>query len=187
MQFSKLFLVLSLSGLGMITASAQALTPQQQEKMLQVLRQQMAQQPAKTSNPAAEPRKEEAKPKPAETHPAAQPRVSADEGSTPAQRRALEVLRKAMAEQNAAPTRPSSQPAKASSVEQMPASVPAAKIQASKPAGVSAPTAKSEPAVTRATATTKQEKLAELLEQYRADKISPEQYHRQRSTILQEP
>jgi hypothetical protein len=43
------------------------------------------------------------------------------------------------------------------------------------------------PTTSAKVATTKDEKLAELLRKYKADELSPREYHEQRAKILAEP
>ena len=90
----------------------------------------------------------------------------------------------------AKPQPPTKAPAQAKAADQKPAAAPGpGQPAAAKPA----PTAKNAPAFQPLPVPVlplsgdKQQKLAELLRKYRADEITPEQYHTERAKILAEP
>ena len=115
------------------------------------------------------------------------------QSATPEQQtRALELLRQTISQQHqaaAAPGKPAPQqhaapaapaaPAKPSSASTAVTSKPAPKASPAKPA----PAAPQQPAGPK----TKQQKLQDLLNAYRADKISPPEYQAERAKILAEP
>jgi hypothetical protein len=133
--------------------------------------------------------------------------LHAQQASPEQQNKALELLRQTLAreqtaQQPVAPTKPTA-PAKAASTQNSatpgkpaPATASKKSSSASKPTSTS-----SEPKVTAAPTQpapqtaleqptgpkTKQQRLADLLELYKADKISPAEYHAQRAKILAEP
>lgn len=80
-------------------------------------------------------------------------------------------------------------------IQPAPAAKPATAVTAVTPAPAPASTSMvarqapvmSEPAIAPAFPASKQERLAALLQQYKADQISPQQYHTQRAAIIAEP
>ncbi len=137
-----------------------------------------------------------------ETQPAANvtesPAPTATTSTAPTTAPAVEPAPAVTIQPNTAAARPAPAPAKTSvAKESKPA--PAAKSAAKnneaekKPAKKSSPTATAtttqtpEVVVTPAAPRTKREKLADLLEQYKADKLNPVQYQEERAKILAEP
>jgi hypothetical protein len=217
MQISKLVLAILLSNAGLTVISAQT-TPAQQNRALEVLRQKIAEEKQKAPAPAP------AVTNPGPTAPAkapepkvevpvveekkeATPAKPAEESETPAQKRALEAVRKAL-EQDKASRASSAKPSRSPAVVASPAAIAEPKI-ISKPvttAKEKKPEVKKKPGTasvqkTEAAETTpaapiaeipagpktKQQRLAELLDNYNADKITPQQYHEERAKIVAEP
>jgi hypothetical protein len=175
METSKLSLLLSLAGAAALQLHAQPASPEAQNKALELLRQTISQEPSPT---ASAPQPVVVTPTPAPAVTPAVP-VSGDQ-----QQQALMLLRQTMAQQpeaaappksrashsSAKPAKPKSSGSTSATVKQAPAPDTAAPVQAS-PAGP----------------TTKQQRLADLLEQYRADKLTPAEYQAERARILAEP
>ena len=154
-------LIVASAGLSAVRAQ---MTPADQEKMLEVLRQKVAEERAQTSPTPGVLGSGTAKP------------------SAPAP----VAEKKAVARERATEAPHSTAPAKASARSN---SRPAVKET---PAARTAPpqqqTASTQPPPEQSTGPkTKQERLEALLLLYRADKISPPEYHEQRAKILTEP
>ncbi|MBI4662114.1 MAG: hypothetical protein HY735_25110 [Verrucomicrobia bacterium] len=171
MQTSRLFLAM-IAAAGLPALAAQ-ITPADQEKMLQVLRQKVAEERAKTS-PAPEPSHA---PKPAISAPSAglptrSPLLPSDFDNL------LAVLRQKVDEERAKMTPPSEPVMPKPVADEKPAvAAPVAQIQVTQPP----------PAETPAEPKTKQGRLDALLLIYRADLITPREYHERRAKILAEP
>lgn len=218
MQISKFALTILIASAGLTTSDAQN-TSAQQDKALEILRQKLAEEkqkppastPAKSTVAAPAVKKE---PAPAK---AIQPEVAKEKAASalsvaepidsPAQRRGLEVLRKAMEQEKNAPSKPvkpvkpsspiAAEPKKVSKpVKAEPEIAAEAKEPQPKAKVTAAPVKKTEvkepapaPPVVEAPAgpKTKQQLLADLLEEYKADKISPPQYQELRAKILAAP
>jgi hypothetical protein len=205
MQISKVTLIASLAGALGLELHAQPATAEQQNKAIELLRQTIAQeqkQPS-TSHPAI------SHPLPVGTVPAAEtmitqpttavtsqpaPMVAANPATTDQQQRALALLRQTIAQERANMSQPvatSSTQTSGSSVRPTTKSAkPAPAVQggvaanAGQTGAVSAqPAAPEQPAGPK----TKQQRLMELLDQYKADKLTPAEYHAQRAKILSEP
>jgi hypothetical protein len=144
----------------------------------------------------------------------AAPSKPVEESESPAQRRALEALRKAM-EQDKASRASSTKPPRSPAVKPTPvvaaepkktpkpvktdeaktiaaeAKKPKAKNNASKASVKKTEVVEATPAApvaeTPSGPKTKQQRLVELLEDYKADKITPQEYHEQRAKIVAEP
>lgn len=217
MQISKFALTILIASAGLTTSDAQN-TSAQQDKALEILRQKLAEERQKppVSTPAKSPvaapvvKKEPApvkaiQPEVAKEKAAPAPSV-AEPIDSPAQRRGLEVLRKAMEQDKGAPAKPVkpsspiaaepkkvSKPVKAEPEIAAEAKEPQPKAKAKVTA---APVKKTEvkeptpaPPVVEVPAgpKTKQQLLADLLEEYKADKITPPQYQELRAKILAAP
>lgn len=188
MQTSRFLFTIGIAGAGIVTTCAQNLTPADYDKMVEALRQKVAEERTKTS--AAPELRSLGAPAPAAAMPALEKRMeSAPPPSTaapqisesPEVRRMLEAVRSAVAKERAAdspkmeapaPTRPPT-----------PARPPVKEIPA---ASVTASTAQPAPEP-EAGPKTKQERLSALLLLYRADKLTPQEYHEQRAKLLAEP
>ncbi len=161
MQISTVFLMVSLAGTAALQVHGQTASPELQGKALELLHQTLAQerQPATAVIPVGQP-------------------VSADQ-----QQRALQLLREKTSEPLAATDAVPAKSAPASK-SQKPAKASSAKPASASPTGaIAAPTAPEPSTISKG----KQQRLADLLEQYRADKITPAEYHAQRAKILSEP
>jgi hypothetical protein len=111
---------------------------------------------------------------------AAPPQVDSDSIA-----KAREAMRKKMAELEAQP--PAQAPGVAAAAA-APAAAPFAETPAKKPKTLKgAPAFPALQGPTPAVTADKQTRLAELLRKYRADQITPEEYHVQRAKILAEP
>jgi hypothetical protein len=213
MHIFKVSLIASVAGAMALQLHAQPASPELQNKALELLRQTMAQpqplpnqqapissQPAAVASPqpATTPSPQPAttvSPQPATTASSMPAAVPAGKPASPdQQQQALQLLREKMAEQAASPT-PSStnraaakaKPAKSSTSKAPPAANSATTAaqpgSPTRPAEIASPTAPEQPAGPK----TKQQRLMDLLDLYKADKITPAEYHAQRAKILSEP
>jgi hypothetical protein len=199
MQILKAIVIVALTGAATLSVRAQAqpASPEQQNRAIELLRRTLGQE-----NQQLPPRAEPApRPAPARTQPAPRPIP----GMSPApaiappisdkQHQALELLRREIDEQRA--SRPDIRSPRAP--EPPPRRAPAPSAPAVRSRGQAAPAAphtvqpapapvqppELEPAP--AGARTRQQQLAELIELYRADKITSAEYHARRAQILAQP
>lgn len=211
MHIFKVSFIASVAGAMALQLHAQPASPELQNKALELLRQTMAQpqpppnqqapitaQPAPTVSPqpAPTPSPQPAptvSPQPATTPSAIPAAVPAGRASPDQQQQALQLLREKMAEQAASP-KPSAtnvasakaKPAKSSKTKAAPAKSATTTVQSTgtnRPPEIATPAAPEQPAGPK----TKQQRLMDLLELYKADKITPAEYHAQRAKILAEP
>jgi hypothetical protein len=172
MQIPRILLMICVAALGLNTLQAQKADTPEQAKARELLRKKMAEldskQPASTSPTAAKPRQSPAPAGPAST--AASSSVVGPADPTPmspsAEARARAALRQKIA------TLDSQEATKSTGVTW--ASDPLASNLAQSPIP---------PAVSSA----KEQKLSELLTLYRANVLSPEEYHKRRAAILAQP
>ena len=172
MQITKVFLTACCVGAVAGTLHAQSASPEAQRKALEVLRQTTGQ--GQTA-----------------THPIS---TSVATVGSPQQQQAIQVLRQTIANEQAVSTSPSATVSKA---ERKPAKASTSTSSKETTSTTGGSTINPKPvqpsaATTAATslpagATTKQQRLADLLDQYKADKITPAEYHTQRAKILSEP
>jgi hypothetical protein len=160
MNISKFFLALLIAGAGMEFASAQALTPEQQQKALD----------------AAHQRVLEERKKDAEAGPATSRSKAARPGRSWFGKKSAPAAAKEAAP--AKPT-PAPKPTKSSGAKDAAA--------VNKDSVVAAPLVPAPTTAARSGPKTKEERLADLLESYKNDNISPLEYHQQRAKILTEP
>lgn len=175
MDTSKLSLLLSLAGAAALQLHAQPASPEAQNRALELLRQTISQEPSQTPTTPSAPQPVEVTPAPAMT---AMPAAAA---SADQQQQAIMLLRQTMAEQPhaAAPARPTGSSGAKSAKS---------KSSGSKTATVSpAPGSDSAAPLALPLPMTKQQRLADILEQYRADQLTPAQYQAERAKILAEP
>lgn len=186
MQFSKLTLMVSLAGAAALQLHAQPASPELQGKALELLRQTIQQE--RQQGPMASPA-------------VGQPMPASQ------QQRALDLLRQEVAKERASSAAAAtSKKARSSSAAAAPgkrsgssSASTAKKPAAHKPpsssntpavsqsAAPSAPAVSTAPAIPSPISKSKQDRLQELLEQYRADKLTPSEYHAARAKILAEP
>jgi hypothetical protein len=185
MRISKFLLVLLISGGAALSSYAQS-DPEQQKKALDLLHQALAKEqahPAKAQTkpaPAPAPAPIVAKPM---VSPAPQPAPATYSGSaiSATQQQALELLRKTIASESAAPTKSTHTAAQAK-----PISKPGKPAPKTTVAAAPAPVSSGSPEV-HTGPKTKQDRLEEIGELYKADKMTPTEYHAQRAKILAEP
>jgi hypothetical protein len=202
MQASKVLLTIALAGAGTWAVYSQPANPELQAKALELLRQTISQQgqpgaQAAPAQPAPAPARPAAA-KPAQATPAAlAPAQPAPASLAPAsaeqQQKALELLRQKMAEEApAAGSASRAKPAKPATgakaaAEGQPTTPAQPNLSAVTPAAASpggnAPAVAAPPSLSAS----KQQRLNELLDKYRADQLNPTQYHEQRAKILAEP
>lgn len=177
METSKLSLLLSLAGAAALQLHAQPASPEAQNRALELLRQTISQEQFQTPS-AAQPAA--LTPAPIMTTAPAAP------ASTDQQQQAIMLLRQAMAEQpqTAAPA-PAPKAKASSSAKGAKPSASASKSPSVQPAP--APEAVTPAPTAPAGPKTKQQRLADLLQDYRADKLTPAQYQAERAKILAEP
>lgn len=190
MQTSRFLLAIFMAGAGLVITSAQNPTPEDYSKMLEAVRQKVAEERANSSKPALRsstaPRAVMTTPAPekkAEPSPSSKSATGASE--SPELRQLLEDLRTAVARERAASISPpkTSAPSESSSTAR-PAvkAIPTAPVTVSTPEPAPTPP----PAETQAGPATKQERLQALLLLYRADRLTPQEYHEQRAKLLAE-
>jgi len=213
MQFSKFVPIIFAASIGLVTVSGQE-TEAQQQRALQILRQKLAEERAATPGadtkavPAVEPaapKSPAGKAKEKATEEKASPPPAPVEADTMDQKRALEALRAAMEKDRASQSPPSTSapteatPARTADApsETLPElketkttrkpKVTPAKTETKKPKTDETVPAAAPPETTPPGPKTKQERLVNLLRDYRADKVTPQEYHEQRAKILAEP
>ena len=127
--------------------------------------------------------------------------LHAQPASPELQDKAVELLRQTISQSQSAPVAAPTPAAPAAVSSETPAATATTKVKpakvtksmssaSSKPAKVTAPTVPevAAPIVAQpAGPKSKQERLADLLEAYRADRVSPTEYHAERAKILAEP
>lgn len=182
-----------MAGAGAVTANAQNPTSDDHNKLLEAVRQKVAEERAKSTEPtlrgsttAKPPIVAPATEKKMETAPAPTAPTPSVAAESPELRQLLDDLRSAVARERAASA---AQPkAPESPVSASPAA-PAVKETPSAPATVSTPApAPIQPAAEpEAAPKTKQERLNNLLMLYKADRLTPHEYHEQRAKLLAEP
>jgi hypothetical protein len=197
MHIFKVSLIASVAGAIALQLHAQPASPDLQNKALELLHQTIA-QPQSNPNQQAPISSQLApteSPKPAPTESAMPMAVPAGKPASPdQQQQAIQLLREKMAEQAASSKEPSTnraaakaKPAKSSDSKASPAakSAPTAVQPAgtNSPAEIASPTTPEQPTGPK----TKQQRLMELLDLYKADKVTPAEYHAQRAKILAEP
>jgi hypothetical protein len=195
MRLSKISLIAFVVGASFLQLQAQPASPELQGQALELLRQTISQQrpdPRIRETPRSEPGIA-APVRPAE--PAQVWRAPSQQASPGQQQQALDLLRQTLAEvQPPAPPAPSSATARPDRVQAPPRSAqglgkappaPAPRVEPQPPAPLPAPLPA--PSEQPAGPLTKQQRLAELLERYRADQLTPSEYHAERARILAEP
>lgn len=200
MHISKFVFALLVAGTALEFVQAQVMTPAEQQKAVELLRQKMAEERGNgaTSKPAAKPtkvvtpaRSTEFQPPKEEKPKQETPKVAAKQAATPAQSSASTeshksrtlwdgiknaFSRKGGSSSTSAKTAPAPKETKAAKTQ------PNAQKSEEKPA---VPVI--QPVAVPTGPPTKQQRLTELLELYRTDKIGPIEYHERRAKILAEP
>ena len=143
------------------------------QKLQEALRQKMQQTPVESTTPAVASQMPAKAPRPTAAQPASSANYATQPMSTPAPAATYAPMPTASASHPNLPEQPTPQPAPVTSKNQPPT-----------PPSVSLPALQG-PAT--GLSSTKEQKLNELLNQYRADQITPQQYHEQRAKILAEP
>jgi hypothetical protein len=196
MQISKLSWMALLAGAAALQLQAQSASPELQDKALELLRQTMSQGAPSTTVAAPQPQPAPvpaAAMEPAMPSPAVSPAMTAP-ASSDQQEQAIMLLRQHMAD---SATAPASAPAKQKTAKAKPSKEahksststtssmpPAADAAVTQPSGQSATPALPE---LSSGPKTKQQRLMDLLEQYKADKLTPAEYHAERAKIIAEP
>jgi hypothetical protein len=167
MQASKVLLTIALAGAGVWSVQAQPASPELQAKAVELLRQTISQERHQGAQIGAV------------TSAPASASASADQ-----QQRAIQLLRQKISEENAASSggRAATGPA-ATGAKTAPLTQPGTIVQ---PA-IGTDTINTPTVAIPTGPKSKQQRLNELLEQYRADKLTPAQYHAERAKILAEP
>jgi hypothetical protein len=188
MQTSKAFVIVAFTGVAALLAQAQPASPEHQNKALELLRRTLGQE--------AQAAPAQVKLSPVQPAPV-QPPIVQPPALTEQQQQAIELLRRETDEQRAPrpgvaaprvhepPRRKESAPAAPlirgrGQVAPLPAVRP---VPPPVPQISPAPEPEPEPAGPK----TRQQRMAELIELYRADKITSAEYHARRAQILAEP
>jgi hypothetical protein len=197
MQISKVHIIASLATAVALQLHAQPASPELQNKALDLLRQTIShpQQSGATTSPAVPvaPPLDIPKPGPARPDMPASPQMGKS-ATAEQQQQALGLLRQELArEQSAMPARQTN-PAKSAGSSgkiQPPGKSGAAASQtpsSSVGSAATSPTPMPAPgSPEQAGPKSKQQRLMDLLELYKADKLTPAEYHAQRAKILSEP
>jgi hypothetical protein len=200
MQISKVPIIASLAAAIALQLHGQPASPELQNKALDLLRQTISQQPQRPAEPVTRVTPSAPKPatldlpKPAPTAPemAAMPQVNRP-ASSESQERAIQVLRAKMAQENAAAAAMQPKPSQGTAIKK-PVSTKAGAPANRAPAGVQSrgtttpvPTPAPAPPEQATGPKTKQQRLIELLDRYKADKLTPPEYQAERAKILAEP
>lgn len=206
MHISKFVFALLIAGTALEFVQAQVMTPAEQQKAVELLRRKMAEERGKgaTSKPAATPAKvvtparstefqppKEEKPKQETPKVAAKPAATAAQPSASTESHKSRTLwdglknafsRKGGSGSGSVKAASSSTAPKESKETKAPKTQPSAQKSEEKPV---APVV--QPIAVPTAPPTKQQRLTELIELYRTDKIGPIEYHERRAKILAEP
>ena len=186
MQYSVLSLITVLAGGTLLQAQLQPVSPELQSRALELLRQTMSQETQQPIAPAPQLRQPLAEPLPSMRPTTQQTSRTARAPRTP------RVPEKVQTRRTQRPAQQPMAPGAPTAPEQVTSMTPMAPMAPTTPSPAPAQIAPITPAFTPGInqfsgPKTKQQRLAELLDLYRADKLTPAEYQSERARIVAEP